>query len=298
MKTTLRASVLGSLLLLGACSAPEASGLTEEELDALDPNGHRLVSTTVALTEMTDALDIDLIGQPSSYKTLPKRYKGVPEVGNPMSPDMELVLALQPKRLLSVETLRYDLEDVFEKAGVDTHYANLKSIDRMLEEIDALGETYDRDERAKALRAQFEDVLSRIETAVEGKEKPRVLILMGVPGSYLIATEQSYIGDLVRLAGGENVFADETVDYIAANTEFMQQTNPDIILRAAHGMPDEVVDMFDEEFRTNDIWRHFDAVKNERVYDLEERIFGMTASLAAEEALETMYRYLYEEELR
>lgn len=298
MKTTLRASVLSSLLLLGACSAPEARGLTEEELDALDPNGHRLVSTTVALTEMTDALDIDLIGQPSSYKTLPKRYEGVPEVGNPMSPDMELVLALQPKRLLSVETLRYDLEDVFEKAGVDTHYTNLKSIDRMLEEIDALGETYDRDERAKALRAQFEDVLSRIETAVAGKEKPRVLILMGVPGSYLIATEQSYIGDLVRLAGGENVFADETVDYIAANTEFMQQTNPDIILRAAHGMPDEVVDMFDEEFRTNDIWHHFDAVKNERVYDLEERIFGMTASLAAEEALETMYRYLYEEELR
>ncbi len=28
---------------------------------------------------------------------------------------------------------------------------------------------------------------------------------MGVPGSYLVATDKSYIGDLVKIAGGENV---------------------------------------------------------------------------------------------
>ena len=32
-------------------------------------------------------------------------------------------------------------------------------------------------------------------------------ILMGLPGSYIIATENSYVGSLVELAGGENVYA-------------------------------------------------------------------------------------------
>ena len=41
----------------------------------------------------------------------------------------------------------------------------------------------------------------------EDKDKPKVLILMGLPGSYIIATENSYVGSLVELAGGENVYA-------------------------------------------------------------------------------------------
>jgi len=51
--------------------------------------------------------------------------------------------------------------------------------------------------------------------------------------------------------------------------------------------------MFDEEFRTNDVWKHFNAVKNGRVYDLEEELFGTTGNLAAVEALEVLEQYLY-----
>ncbi|MBS4162597.1 ABC transporter substrate-binding protein, partial [Klebsiella pneumoniae] len=65
------------------------------------------------------------------------------------------------------------------------------------------------------------------------------------------------------------------------------------ILRAAHGMPDEVVDMFDKEFKTNDIWKHFDAVKHNRVYDLEESLFGTTGNLKANEALDELVNMIY-----
>ena len=46
--------------------------------------------------------------------------------------------------------------------------------------------------------------------------------------------------------------------------------------------------MFDKEFKTNDIWKHFVAVKNNRVYDLEERLFGTTGNLATIEALDEL----------
>lgn len=277
-------------VLLAGCSA--SAGDTANEVGEQD--GDRVVATTVALTEIMDALDIDLVGVPSSYKELPERYADAKEVGNPMSPDMETLLSLKPTEIFSVTTLKYDLQEMFEERGIDMTYANLESIDAMHEEILKIGEKYDRMEQAEAIVARFEKKAAAIENAIEGKEKPSVLILMGIPGSYLVATEHSYIGDLVKRAGGVNVITGEDVEFISSNTEYLQQTNPDVILRAAHGMPEQVIEMFDEEFRSNDVWKHFDAVKNGRVYDLEETLFGTTGNLAAAEALDELMNMLHE----
>lgn len=278
-------------IMLAGCSASTGDN-ADEQIGEQD--GDRVIATTVALTEIMDALDIDLVGVPSSYKDLPERYADAKEVGNPMSPDMETLLSLKPTEIFSVTTLKYDLQEMFDDRGIDMTYANLESIDAMHEEILKIGEKYDRMDRAEAIVAQFEEKAAEIEKAIEGKEKPSVLILMGIPGSYLVATEHSYIGDLVKRAGGANVITDEDVEFISSNTEFLQQTNPDVILRAAHGMPEQVIEMFDEEFRSNDVWKHFDAVKNGRVYDLEETLFGTTGNLAAAKALDELMKMLHE----
>ncbi|MFJ7936656.1 heme ABC transporter substrate-binding protein IsdE [Sporosarcina sp. NPDC096371] len=278
------------LVVLAGCSSQEGPSSTKE---AIDPSEDRIVATTVALTEIMDALEIDLVGIPSSYKDLPKRYENAKEVGNPMSPDMEMLLSLKPTEILSVTTLQYDLEELFEGRDIEMTYVNLESIDAMHSEILKLGEKYDRQAQAQAIVDQFEEKVVEIEQVSEGKEQPSVLILLGIPGSYLVATEHSYIGDLVKRSGGKNVITGEDVEFLSSNTEYLQQAKPDIILRAAHGMPDEVVKMFDDEFQTNDVWKHFEAVKNDRVYDLDELLFGTTGNLAAVEALDELQKMLY-----
>lgn len=293
MKRKILIMLMVVILLLIGCSSEKNAKKTIKENN--DPENNRIVATTVAVTEIMDALEIDLIGIPTSYKKLPERYNGITEVGNPMSPDMELIMSLQPKEVMSVTTLKYDLESVFNDAGINTRYVNLESIDDMYSEVLKIGEQYQRQEQAEKIVNEFDEKLIEIEKKIEGKPAPKVLILMGVPGSYLVATDRSYIGDLVEKSGGINVFSGEKVEYLASNTEYLQQSNPDIILRAAHGMPDEVVEMFDKEFKENDIWKHFDAVKNNRVYDLEETLFGTTGNLAASEALDVMVEMLYSE---
>ncbi|WP_339251554.1 heme ABC transporter substrate-binding protein IsdE [Sporosarcina sp. FSL W8-0480] len=280
------------LVMLMGCSSNDDK-VVGQTADVGD--GDRIVATTVALTEIMDALEIDLVGVPSSYKDLPERYADAKEVGNPMSPDMETLLSLKPTEIYSVTTLKYDLQEMFDERGINMTYANLESIDAMHEEILRIGEKYDRLQQAEALVAQFEEKVAEIEAAAEGKEKPTVLILLGIPGSYLVATEHSYIGDLVKRAGGVNVITGEDVEFLSSNTEYLQQANPDIILRAAHGMPEQVVEMFDKEFKTNDVWKHFNAVKNGRVYDLEEQLFGTTGNLAAVEALGELQKMLFPE---
>ncbi|HAA5420992.1 TPA_asm: heme ABC transporter substrate-binding protein IsdE [Listeria monocytogenes] len=278
------------LLFLVGCGKEEAAQKPEQKTEK-EP---KIVATTVAITEIMDKLDLPLVGIPSSSKKLPKRYADVKETGSPMGPDLEIIRMLKPDMVLSTKTLEADLKSGFKGANLEADFLDFTSIASMQTEIKNLGAKFDRIEEATKLNKDLTSDIDQVKSNVAKKKKPTVLILMGVPGSYLVVTEHAYIGDLVKLAGGENVIKDRKVEYLASNTEYLQSANPDIILRAAHGMPAEVVKMFDEEFKTNDIWKHFDAVKNNRVYDLDENLFGMTASLNAPEALKEMEKMLYD----
>lgn len=297
--------ILGLIMLLSACGSNEDSSANAEQKSstaktdevATKETDERIISTTVALTEIMHELDLDLVGVPTSYKDLPEEYAEATEVGMAAEPDMETIRSLKPTDVLSVTTLEneFDLQPVFENANVPVTFVDLESIDGMYESIQDLGDKYDRTEEAEAIITDFENRMSETEKMVEDKESPTVLILLGIPGSYLVATEHSYIGDLVKRVGGVNAVQGQDVEFVSSNTEFLQQTNPDVILRAAHGMPDEVVKMFDKEFQENDIWKHFKAVENNQVYDLEETRFGTTANLAAADALEELLDMLYPE---
>ncbi len=277
------------LVSIAGCSSPKKETAKQVKSESKE----RIVATTVAVTEIMDVLEVDLVGVPTSSKTLPKRYKGLPEVGNPMSPDMEKVKSLKPSEVLSVTTLEYELKPVFDGVGMKANFVDLTSLKNMQNSISSLGKQYGREKQAGAVVTKLDKKVASIQKEVKGKKEPTVLILLGVPGSYLVATEHSYIGDLVKQLGGKNIVQGEQVEYLASNTEYLKKADPDIILRAAHGMPDEVVKMFDKEFKTNDIWKHFAAVKNNRVYDLEERLFGTTGNLAAIEALDELKKMMY-----
>ncbi|MFT9819590.1 heme ABC transporter substrate-binding protein IsdE [Lysinibacillus sp. NPDC056185] len=293
--------VLMSLLLVVAgCNNGDKREETEtstekQSVKTAEENEHRIIAGTVVIAEILDKLDLDAIAVPETEKTLAKRFDGLPTIGNAMEPDMEIVKSLNPTDVLSVSTLEYDLQDKFEQLKIPVDFLNFQSVDAMLSEIRTLGERYDREAQAEELVNGLQKNIDAVQTVAGNKKGPRVLILLGIPGSYLVATENSYAGDLVKRAGGINVMEGQDAEYLASNTEYLHNSDPDIILRLSHGMPDEVVKMFDEEFKTNDIWKHFDAVKNGKVYDLEEELFGTTASLKVPQALGQLMEIFYRE---
>lgn len=292
---TLIVSLLAIFALAG-CSGgdeKEKSDVSAEKKDATSESENRIIAGTVVIAEILDKLELDAIAVPQTEKELPARFDGLPTIGNAMEPDMEIVKSLNATDVLSVSTLEYDLEDKFEQLKMPVNFLNFQSVDAMLEEIKTLGERYDRNVQAEELVASLQKNIDAVQTVAANKEGPRVLILLGIPGSYLVATENSYAGDLVKRAGGINVMEGQDAEYLASNTEYLHNSNPDIILRLSHGMPDEVVKMFDEEFKTNDIWKHFSAVKNGKVYDLEEELFGTTASLQVPQALGQLMEIFY-----
>ncbi len=289
-----------SLCLAGAL-ALSASGCVNQhpEQNTDDVSGEvRIVATSPAAVDICDRLELDLVGVCSStLSTIPERYQDVTTVGTAMSPDLEILKSLNPDYVLSPNSLQSDLQPKYASIGVNSLFLNLRSVEGMYASIEGLGEKFGREEQAQALVEEYEQFMEEYRSQNEGKESPTVLVLMGLPGSYIVATESSYVGNLVKLAGGINVYGDgDGQEFLTANTEDMKTKEPDIILRAAHALPDDVVEMFKEEFETNDIWKHFEAVQKGRVYDLPYELFGMSAKFNYPDALEVLQPLLYGEE--
>ena len=256
----------------------------------------KIIATSPSTVEICDRLELDLAGVCSStISELPERYADAETVGTAMAPDMEIVASLDPDWILSPDTLQSDLQPKYEAIDTDWAFLNLRSVQGMYRSIQELGEIFGREEQAQAMVDEFTAFYEEYQDQNEGKEAPRVLILMGLPGSYIIATENSYVGSLVELAGGENVYAGTDQEFLTVNTEDMKTKEPDVILRAAHALPDQIIEMFQEEFATDDIWQHFDAVKNGRVYDLTYEYFGMSADFNYPQALEELRPMFYPE---
>ena len=269
----------------------------EETNNASESGEVRLVATSPAVAQICNQLNLDLVGICQSTSELPERYDGVTTVGMAMNPDLEIIKSLDPDYILSPATLQNDLQPKYASIGVSSLFLNLKSVEGMYASIEDLGEKFDREEEAAVMLEEFDSFMTEFAEKNAGKESPKVLVLMGLPGSYIIATDNSYVGSLVRLAGGTNVYGDgDGQEFLFANTEDMKTKEPDVILRAAHGLPDEARKMFAEEFSTNDIWQHFKAVQEGRVYDLDSDLFNMSANFSYEEALKALQPMLYGEE--
>ena len=290
-------------LCLAGMLALSATGCVNQHPEQNTDDGSdqvRIVATSPAAVDICDKLELDLVGVCSStLSTIPERYQDVTTVGTAMSPDLEILKSLNPDYVISPNSLQSDLQPKYASIEVNSLFLNLRSVEGMYASIEGLGEKFDREEQAQALVEEYQQFIEEYRSQNEGKESPTVLVLMGLPGSYIVATESSYVGNLVKLAGGVNVYGDgDGQEFLTANTEDMKTKEPDISLRAAHALPEDVVEMFQDEFETNDIWKHFEAVQEGRVYDLPYDLFGMSAKFNYPDALEELQPLLYGEGIK
>lgn len=286
-------SAAAVISLVGCVNQHPESAATKTEVN----KEVRLVATSPAVAQICSRLNLDLVGVCDTSGTLPEKYDKVKKVGMAMNPDLETIKSLNPDYVLSPSSLESDLQPKYASIGVKSLFLNLKSVDGMYASIEGLGEKFDRKDEADEMLNEFKTFMDKYKDKNKDKTSPKVLVLMGLPGSYIVATDNSYVGSLVKLAGGTNVYGDGGgEEFLTANTEDMQTKDPDIILRAAHALPDEVKEMFAKEFETNDVWKHFRAVQEGKVYDLDSSLFNMSANFSYSDALEVIQPLLYGDE--
>lgn len=280
------ALILGAFILSlsGCASSPQNAPQGETNKDMT------IVSTSVAICEILDELGYDnVIGVPETSGTLPERYQDITTVGAPMNPDLEIIKKLNPDLVLSPQTLESSLAESYRAAGITSAFLDLSSVEGMYRAISSLGEYLGCENEAARLNEEYEKFMSDYSNGVE--EEPSILLLMAFPdGFYLVATENSYVGNLVKLAGGKNVYGSDYKGdengFVNINPEDMVQKSPDRILVFAHYAEEDAFKYMRSEFESNESWQYFDAVKEGKITYLPSEYFGMSATLSWTESLE------------
>ncbi|WP_297136308.1 ABC transporter substrate-binding protein, partial [Terrisporobacter sp.] len=183
----------------------------------------------------------------------------------------------------------YDLNTFFFDT---TTYSNfLTSIEQLGEEV---GKEKEADELINTLKESEKEVAK-----LKGDKDVTVAILFGGGENFMLATEDSYLGDLVKTVGAKNIASNlngkvESA-YMQFSLEQIIEQNPDYILRFAHGNLEETKKAFDTAFDKNPAYAELDAVKNNKVIDLDPNVFNVSANLKITEAIKTLGDVLYGE---
>lgn len=276
------------LTFMVGCSSSESN-----ESNVTNSNGEEVVvATSVAVTEILDKLGVEVSGVPTTSYELPESTKDATEVGSPMNPDLEIIKSLNPTCVVSVDTLGSDFEKQFTENNIPSMFVNLSTVDGLKETIVNLGEKFDKSEKAVEIIAELENKENELNLSKK-ENKEDILILFGAPGSVMVSTDNSYVGNLVKIAGGNNIFESESSSFIQVNMEEIIKRNPDKILIMTHAVPEEAKKTVEEEF-AKATWQQLDAIKNNKVYYLENGYFGMSANLKVIEALDKLGEILYE----
>ena len=268
---------------LVSCGEKENSNVASE-----NTGKEVVVATSVAVTEILDALGVRVSGVPKTSYELPESTEGATEVGSPMNPDLEIIKSLNPTVVVSVDTLGSDYVELFTQNNIPSEFVSLESLDGLKETITTLGERFNKNEEATLLLSEIENKEKEVREKAESLEEKEILILFAAPGSTMIATPRSYIGNLVELVGGKNIIEDNSTSFVTYNKEDLAMLNPDKILVMVHALPEETQAALEKEMSTDSAWQRIDAVKEGKVVYLDSTYFGMSANLKVIERLDML----------
>ncbi|MCP4114421.1 MAG: ABC transporter substrate-binding protein [Desulfobacteraceae bacterium] len=222
----------------------------------------RVVSIVPSATEIICTLKAaDALTGVTFHSTLPVEKNGKTVVGGFLSPDLGMILKLDPD-LVFVTGFQEDTARELEAHGIKTLYIDTLSFEQSLDNIRMIGAIFDREKEAEAsiatIRDQIETVRQKV-AKIPMDQRKRVFRLMGRE-SVMTPARGAFLNDLVRLAGGIPM-APEADGMVAEVTlKQWKAFNPQVIFGCGGDKKAA------ETFFTRPGWKDADGVKNHKIY--------------------------------
>jgi iron complex transport system substrate-binding protein len=243
-------------------------------LFALAP--HRIISVAPSITEILFALGAgDQIVGVTTYCNYPEAAKAKPKIGGFTTPNLEAILALRPDQVFMIKN-RPDVAQKLRQTGIEVVELQPENLAGIYDSIRVIGEKIGAPARGRLLIQSIEKQLQAVAAKPNGGPRPRVLFIVGrTPGAVLdlIAVgRESYLSELIALAGAENVLADAIVPYPQVNMEEVIRRNPDVIIDMGHN---EMVTETQKE-TVKQLWKKYPflrAVRHDAVFPISADYF-------------------------
>ncbi len=276
---------------------------TQTTLDAVP---QRIVSLAPSITPILYELGVgDKIVGLTSYDDYPYNFTAWFEAGNMTcvggfsTPNLEAIIGVQPDIIFTSDVNTETIPRMRE-LGFKVVVLSAESVEGVYRDIqivgDATGAGAKATETINELRQQISAIQEKI-AAAEITEKPTVYyeVYYSTQG-IMTAGSATWLNDVITLAGGVNIFADQAAEFPYTSSEVIIARNPTVIILPTNmgtGTPSygSVADV-----KARGGWYAIDAIKNDRLYVIDQNIMSEPGVLIAEQVqavAECLYPQLF-----
>lgn len=270
-----------ALIMLAACERPDTqpAGSSADTTKAVKDDAgrtvqfaqpaRRIISLMPAVTDMILALGAqDRLIARTAFDT-DARIAHLPTTGNALNPSIEWLTAQKPDLVITWpdQGSRSVIEQL-NGLGIHAYGARTEMIGDVVRTMRNLGIMLGENARADSAVRKLESELQAVRQSVADRPLVRTAYVVGIEPP-MIAGPGTYIGELLTIAGAENVFAEVNTLWPQVNIEELIKRNPDAIVIAT-----ESGDAVADRIKTLPGWRDLAAVRNGRVLVVDVDLFS------------------------
>lgn len=281
-----------SVAMLAGCNSSESKknkGLkitdTFQREVTIEKVPGRIVSASPAITEILFALGQEkkLVGR-TDYCTYPAETAAIPSIGTITNPNLETIASFRPDLVIASTHFKKEVADKIQQMRIPVVVLkSQESFEGAYNMIRQTAEIVDAKAAGDSIIRRMQQDVSEVKAKVKlVTDRPKVYYVIGFGKSgEFTAGGDTFISDMIKMAGGINIAEDITG--WSYSLEKLIQMNPDIIL---------VREGKKELFITSPAYKSLKAVKNNQVFEVDNRLFDL-AGPRLSEGLKTLFAILH-----
>ena len=282
------------LLVLMGWAIPSWSMTYRDSLGrqvTLESRPERIIPLAPSLTEILYYLGLgENVAGVTDYSYYPSEAKGKPGVGSYIDPNIEKIISLSPD--LVIGTKDGNLPGsvyLLEQVNIPVYVVNPRNVEDAISTIDEIGRLCGVSEKAHKMVVELNKRIETVRNAVASRERPLVFLQINI-SPIMTVNRNTFHNDLIDLAGGINMTADEPITYPRISIEEVIRKKPDVIIISTMGGGEEFEKARDEWMK----WPSIPAVKNDQVYLIDSDLIDRPSQRIIQ-GLESIARLIHPE---
>lgn len=255
--------------------------------DAQNPNvkakqsiPQRIVSLSPASTEILFAVGAEnQIVAVSDFSDYPPQAQNLPKVGgfDGKTLSLEKILSFNPDFVYLTNVMHNHLIPHFESLNIDYYLSDANSFEQVKNEILQIAKITGHTSTGENLVKKIDSTINKINSQNQLLQNPTVYWEVW-NSPFMSVGNSSFINDLIKTAGGINIFQEIAQAYPTVSEETIVAKNPQIIIIPQNS------GITVDSVKNRKGWSQIDAVKNDRIFIVDDNLLTRSGARIGESA--------------
>ena len=251
----------------------------------------RIIPLAPNLTEILYYLGLEerVVGV-TDFSSYPAAALEKPRVGSYINLNVEKIISLSPELVIGTRDGNSSGDvKLLEQAGIPVFIVNPRNVESVISTVALIGSICGIPEKAALLAAELTRRFESVRSAIQSQKKPLVFLQINIV-PIMTVNKTTVHDDLIRLAGGVNMTAEEPITYPRISVEEVIRKEPEVIIISSM----ERGGRFETAKKNWMQWTSIPAVKSKRVYLIDSDLIDRPSPRIID-GLEAMARIIHPE---